>query len=291
MPAHRVPRVQLFCAHPSCGKPFDVTPGDKDRVRYCSPDCRRSARQIRMTKAPVTLLCAYTPCSKPFEVIPHQASIWKYCSSACYHLARTTHTHEAFTARFWKKVRICNHGRTCTSCCWMWMGAIHGLDGYGNFRATPYKQGNVSAHVVSWFLAHDATWPVEGLFVLHKCDTPPCVAPHHLFVGTHTDNMQDMISKGRQGYINHPERVLRGNEHPARLHPERMARGDSNGMRLHPESVLRGDKSPVHKITEAQVEEARCLYATGQWTFAQLGKRYGVTGVTIRYRLRTQNIP
>lgn len=250
MPAHRKPRVQLFCALPSCGNPFEVTPGDKDRVRYCSPECRRSARQQRMTKEPVTLLCAYVPCSKPFEVIPHQATIWKYCSPACYHLARTTHTHEAFVARFWKKVRLCNHGRTCTTCCWMWMGAVHGLDGYGNFRATPYRSGNVSAHIVSWFLAHDATWPEDGLFVLHSCDTPPCVAPHHLSVGTHTDNMQDMIRKGRS---------------------------------------LQGDRTPWHKITEAQVEEAIRLHATGQWNFNQLAKRYGVTRMAVVHRVHKLN--
>jgi hypothetical protein len=57
-------------------------------------------------------------------------------------------------------------------------------------------------------------------------------------------------------------------------------------MRLHPESVLRGDKSPVMKVTEAQVAEAARLYATGQWTYEQLGKRYSVTGAAIRYRIQ-----
>jgi len=266
MPAHRVPRVQLLCAYEPCAKPFEAMPGEAKRggVRYCSPRCRRLARQQPRTEK-VTLLCAYEPCSKPFEVLPHQAKIWKYCGSDCYHAARTTSTHEAFALRFWSKVVKAGPDE-----CWLWQGAIHTKQGYGNFRATPYKDGNISAHIASWFLSTGA-WPQEGLFVLHSCDTPLCVQPAHLFLGTHTDNMQDMANKGRQRYQAHPESVLCGDQHPARLHPERMARGERNAM---------------SKLTDAQWQEALELHATGTWSQDRLGQRYGISQASIGRRLQ-----
>ncbi len=59
----------------------------------------------------------------------------------------------------------------------------------------PGRRGLLKAHRVAWELTYG---PIpNGLGVLHKCDTPPCINPAHLFLGTQADNNRDMSSKGR----------------------------------------------------------------------------------------------
>jgi hypothetical protein len=39
----------------------------------------------------------------------------------------------------------------------------------------------------------------DGLELRHTCDNPPCCNPAHLLVGTHADNMRDMLKRRRHG--------------------------------------------------------------------------------------------
>ena len=75
--------------------------------------------------------------------------------------------------------------------CWTWMGRrMEGKWDYGMFRRGP-------AHV--WAYRHWVGPIPDGLQVRHYvCDNPPCVNPAHLLLGTHCDNMQDMVDRGRQ---------------------------------------------------------------------------------------------
>lgn len=84
--------------------------------------------------------------------------------------------------------------------CWDWVGNKH-RKGYGFMKI---DKVNRMAHRISFELFRGKI--PAGLLVCHSCDNPSCVNPHHLFIGTNTDNMNDMIAKGRQG-------KLRGSAH------------------------------------------------------------------------------
>lgn len=78
--------------------------------------------------------------------------------------------------------------------CIEWTGC-KSKSGYGKVK---YKGKCVRAHRLIYCEAnfvklHD----INGLSVLHACDNPSCVNPKHLKLGTHKENMQDKMQKGR----------------------------------------------------------------------------------------------
>lgn len=82
--------------------------------------------------------------------------------------------------------------------CWGWSGTKDG-HGYGTlsgrrhngeFRRSPEK-----AHRVSYEMNFGEI--PDGLVVRHKCDNPECTNPHHLELGTQSDNMKDCSIRGR----------------------------------------------------------------------------------------------
>lgn len=86
--------------------------------------------------------------------------------------------------------------------CWLWTGTQDG-HGYGLVWDEEAKQ-NRYAHVVAWELANRES--AHGWVVRHEvCNTPLCVNPAHLELGTHADNVHDCLDAGRRN----PEPLFR----------------------------------------------------------------------------------
>lgn len=145
-------------------------------------------------------------------------------------------------ARFWAKV-----GNRGGNGCWLWNGTMTS-EGYGYFYY-PKAPRRCLAHRFSYFLA-EGSMPAAN--VLHRCDTPRCVRPDHLFLGTHQDNMADMVAKGR-------------------------ARG------------VRGETNHKAKVTAEQVLRLRARFAAGGITKAALARQAGLSETGLRHILNGTN--
>ena len=122
-------------------------------------------------------------------VLVHQCRIelgWRFCKRACQRLA--AERGDTLAARVWAKVEK-------TPGCWLWTGG-RAVTGYGLIGVgSAATQRNRFAHRVVWELVNG---PVpEGMYVRHTCNTRHCVNPDHLAVGTHAENMADMVASGR----------------------------------------------------------------------------------------------
>ncbi len=80
--------------------------------------------------------------------------------------------------------------------CWLWTASVNHA-GYGRVGLEDSREVDL-AHRASW-RAFRGQIP-KGLYVLHRCDTPACINPFHLWLGTQLDNVRDMIAKGRDNF-------------------------------------------------------------------------------------------
>lgn len=92
--------------------------------------------------------------------------------------------------RFWDKASLRANG------CWEWTGSLSD-SGYGYIMGQRVngKQPVLRAHRVAWEFTNGPL--ADDALICHSCDNHKCVNPDHLFPGSHLDNTQDMISKGR----------------------------------------------------------------------------------------------
>ena len=137
--------------------------------------------------------------------------------------------------------------------CWEWKGTRRAW-GYGAFHA---NGKNWTAHRLALFFATPDELVNDKAFACHHCDNPSCCNPTHLYWGDVVSNNRDMKLRGR--YV---------------------------GNKGHHAS---GEQSSQAKLTEHQVREIRALHATGKVSYKELGRRFGVSNIAIRYICKRQS--
>ncbi len=131
--------------------------------------------------------------------------------------------------------------------CWPWRG-FRNKQGYGR---TWINDTGYYAHRIIFDLANPGIIPLSNhertVCVMHTCDNPPCCNPAHLKLGTHQDNMDDKVSKGRQarfGSVNSPR---------AKLTAEDVA-----WIRIQNNYATKRALALLHDVSEATI--SGCLY-------------------------------
>lgn len=133
--------------------------------------------------------------------------------------------------------------------CWLWCGRSR-TNGYGMYRG-------MAAHREAY---RRAFGPIPaGMVVRHRCDTPACVNPNHLLIGTQADNLRDIVARRRHWGQKNPDAA--------------SAWGKKYGSRVGPP----GTANPSAKLTDAAVLDIR----NARESAMSLAKLYGVGVATI----------
>lgn len=126
----------------------------------------------------------------PTSTVGSSWKLWtdKEVASALHYCSNRARSTVSVEKRFWDNVP---QGKRSTEC-WLWNGyLVKGYGMLGRRRGEP----RVYAHRLSWELANNQKIPV-GMQVLHSCNTPACVNPAHLSIGTQLTNMGQAAEDG-----------------------------------------------------------------------------------------------
>lgn len=166
----------------------------------------------------------------------------------------------------------------------------------GRFRqgyGARYFQGrHMGAHRAAWIEAYG---PIPaGLFVLHRCDNPPCYELSHLFLGTNADNSRDAIEKGRTARGRRHGSCKLSDNHVREIRRRRMAGekvtdlATEYGVSIALISLIASGKKraflgrepytppPPDRTRQVHAELIRILYDSG-YTQGALGVMFGIS--------------
>ncbi len=132
--------------------------------------------------------------------------------------------------------RLAGRWRETPAGCWEWTGYVN-PQGYG---CLIIKGRSIRAHRAAYVAANGQI--TDGRQVNHHCDNRRCVNPSHLYLGTQSQNIRDAISRNR-------------------LYVPDGGRGSSHSQAA---------------LTAEQANDIARLYATGKYTQADLGARFGI---------------
>ena len=133
-------------------------------------------------------------CSQLFYVPNCRVEVRVFCSKECKH--KHSRSVKSNFERFWSYVEIKSLQE-----CWEWKGGRSQF-GYGKFsfylKSGKRKTVNASQFAYRFPLYKNGKRvDANGLFILHKCDNPPCCNPKHLYPGTFQDNADDAVYRKR----------------------------------------------------------------------------------------------
>lgn len=204
----------------------------------------------------ITIICQ--TCRAEFKAKPARAAAAKYCSLSCCNKdpnrvivrkPKSTKSASSFRAGYITCIPVNIFVRLEKSSTLKESGCI---DWTGQKNGSGY--GVISVYKKSW-LTHRLVWLLnngllpDGLNVLHECDNPACININHLFIGTQDDNVQDMMIKGRHRTV-----------------------------------PLKGEANPLHKLSNADVEDIRLQLQSGgaiRGLMTKLAEQHKVSVATI----------
>ena len=145
------------------------------------------------------------------------------CVNPDHHQPRT------FETRFWKKVDKPDGEDGC----WLWKGDLM----YNQYGRVTVDGKAYLVHRLAYQLYYNEEIPNDRM-ILHSCNNRSCMNPAHLRLGTHAENMQDMVDANRQ------------------------AKGEDNGN---------------SKLTLDEIVEIKELLASGKYFHREIAAMYGIS--------------